>query len=176
MHRSLLLGCGSARDKRVNITGREGWGALETLDHYAGHNPDVVWDMDVLPLPFDQDRFDEIHAYECLEHIGRQGDWKFFFAQFTDFWRILKPGGVLCATVPSPHSPWAWGDPSHTRILPPECLIFLSQPQYTAQVGKTAMSDFRGVFRADFDILVSEIQGDSHVFALQAVKPSRITR
>lgn len=168
----LLLGCGGSRAKKLVYGGRSEWAALTTLDHCERHDPDVVWDMECLPLPFGDDTFAEIHAYECLEHCGRQGDYKFFFAQFSDFWRMLEPGGVLLATVPAPHSAWAWGDPSHTRVLPPECLVFLSQPQY-AQVGATAMSDFRDIYRADFDIEASWIEGESHCFVLKAVKPAR---
>jgi len=169
----LLLGCGSSREKRFTLNGgRPEWVALTTLDHNIDHKPDVVHDMESLPLPFGDDSFGEIHAYECLEHVGKQGDWRFFFAQWSDFWRILKPGGLFFATCPAANSPWAWGDPSHTRVIGPECLIFLSQPSYD-QVGKTAMSDFRFVYKADFDLLHTNTEGGQFVFVLQAVKPSR---
>lgn len=174
MSRELLIGCGSSRIKQLVYGGRSEWGGLTTLDHNDHHKPDVVHDMESLPLPFDDDSFDEIHAYECLEHVGRQGDWRFFFAQWSDFWRLLKPDGIFLATCPAPSSPWAWGDPSHTRIIGPECLVFLTQPNY-AQVGKTPMSDFRFCYRADFDLLHSRINGDRFEFALRAVKPSRVT-
>jgi SAM-dependent methyltransferase len=171
--RELLIGCGSSRIKQLVYGGRSEWGALCTLDHNADHKPDVVWDLNEVPLPFDGDFFDEVHAYECLEHVGAQGDWRFFFAQWSDFWRILKPGGMFIGTCPAANSPWAWGDPSHTRIISPESLIFLSQPNYD-QVGQTPMSDFRFVYKADFDIVHSHINGHRFEFVLQAVKPSRI--
>lgn len=169
----LLLGCGSNHTKRLCYGGRSEWAALTTLDHNADHKPDVVWDMESLPLPFPDDHFDELHCYECLEHQGGQGDWRFFFAQWADFWRMLKPGGLFFATCPAADSPWAWGDPSHTRIIGPECLIFLHQPAY-AQVGVSPMSDFRHVYRADFDIIHQQTVGHSFEFVLKAVKPSRV--
>lgn len=169
----LLLGCGASRVKKLSYGGRADWSALATLDINPDHEPDIVRDMADFPLPFLDDTFDEIHAYECLEHVGSQGDYKFFFGQFSDFWRILKADGLFFATVPAPHSPWAWGDPSHTRIIPPESLVFLSQPNY-AQVGETPMSDFRFMYRADFDLVHSQTAGDHHEFVLRAVKPSRV--
>jgi SAM-dependent methyltransferase len=176
----LLIGCGSARDRRISIRGRTGWTELVTLDHNPDHKPDVVHDLEVLPYPFADDTFDEIHAYEVLEHIGRQGDWKAFFAQFSEFWRILKPAGALAATCPSYRSIWAWGDPSHTRVLTSGTLVFLSQDQYCQQVGKTTMSDFRFCYRADFEIardqqkrpLMLENE-DQFEFVIVAIKPSR---
>ncbi len=170
----LLLGCGSSRTKKLCYGGRAEWSSLTTLDHNADHGPDVVHDMEALPLPFDADSFAEIHAYECLEHVGRQGDWRFFFDQWADFWRILKHDGLFFGTCPAASSPWAWGDPSHTRIIGPECLIFLHQPAY-AQVGQTPMSDFRFHYRADFDLIHSQTDGHHFEFVLRAVKPSRIT-
>lgn len=168
----LLVGCGSSRAKKMHMGGRADWSALTTLDNNADHAPDVVHDMADFPLPFDDNQFDEIHAYECLEHMGAQGDWRFFFGQWSDFWRILKPGGVFLGTVPLPTSVWAFGDPSHTRILPKESFTFLHQPAY-AQVGITAMSDFRFCYKADFDII--HMVETEHVleFGLQAVKPYR---
>lgn len=169
----LLLGAGSSRVKKLVYGGRADWSALTTLDYNADHHPDVVFDLNTTRLPFDDDSFDEIHAYEVLEHLGTQGDWRFFFGQWADFWRVLRPGGVFMGTVPLPGSVWAWGDPSHTRVIPKESFIFLSQPEY-AQVGKTAMSDFRFFYKADFDIFHLHENGDILEFGLRAVKPSRV--
>src|SRR5207253_648488 len=102
------------------------------------------------PLPFENESFDEIHAYEVLEHLGGQGNWRFFFAEFTEYHRILAPHGSLYAAVPAWNSFWAWGDPSHKRIINEGTLSFLSQEEYAKQVGKTAMSDFRFCYRVDF--------------------------
>lgn len=169
----LLLGCGSNRDKKLVWRGRSAWTGLVTLDNEIRHNPDVLHDMANLPLPFADDSVDEIHAYECLEHVGRQGDAVFFFAQFSDFWRILKPGGAVVGTVPRADSVWAWGDPSHTRIIAPESFTFLHQPAYE-QVGRTSMSDFRSIYKADFNLVYMEKTEHNVCFALEAVKPSRI--
>jgi len=171
--RELLIGCGSNRAKKLQRGGRAEWSALTTLDHNSDHNPDVVFDLESGPLPFDDDSFDEIHAYEVLEHTGAQGDYRFFFSQWSDFWRVLKPGGAFMGTVPLPSSVWAWGDPSHRRIVARESLIFLNQPTYDAQVGKTPMSDFRNIYKADFDIAWMEETDHSLMFILEAVKPSR---
>lgn len=172
----LLLGCGSNRIKKMARPGRESWTDLVALDINSDHNPDVVHDISVLPLPFGDNTFDEIHAYEVMEHVGRQGDWEFFFEQWSDIWRILKPDGVFFGTSPSWSSPWAWGDPGHTRIIGPQCLVFLDQDEYTKQVGKSPMTDYRFCYKADFEIVHSQDLGDvgTYAYGLRAVKPARI--
>lgn len=167
----LLLGCGASRAKKFCVEGRADWSGLTTLDVSPACKPDHVHDMAVLPLPFADNSFDEIHAYECLEHVGAQGDWRFFFAQWEDFWRILKPDGYFFGTVPLPASPWAWGDPGHTRVLPKECFTFLSQAEYVRQVGVTPMADYRPVWRGDFELVHLREAGDNLEFALRAIKP-----
>ena len=103
-------------------------------------------------------------------YTGAQGDYKFFFAQFSEFWRILKPNGHLLATCPSRHSPWALGDPSHTRVLQKEMLMFLSQRQYEEQVGITSMSDFRNIYKADFEPEALTEDEEKFIFILKAIK------
>jgi hypothetical protein len=175
-YRELLIGCGNSRVKKLKRARYPAWQNLTTIDIDPNAKPDLLWNLTDLPLPFEENTFNEIHAYEVLEHTGRQGDYVFFFAQFTDFWRILKPGGLLFATAPLPNSVWAWGDPSHSRILSKESLTFLDQQEYINQVGITPMSDFRYLYQADF--VLALLREDATLgrweFTLQAVKPSRI--
>ena len=170
MKKELLIGCGSTRDKRLTIDGTTEFNNLTTLDYNASHKPDHIWDLNTGVLPFNDNTFDEIHAYEVLEHTGTQGDYKFFFKQFADFWRVLKPNGFFFATCPSRHSPWALGDPSHTRILQKEMLAFLSQEEYKVQVGVTSMSDFRQIYKADFVPVFVHEDEESFRFILKAIK------
>jgi SAM-dependent methyltransferase len=174
----LLIGCGNHREKVIKSAAAPGWTDLTTLDNDPNCGADIEHDLMRLPLPFAANRFDEIHAYHTLEHTGAQGDYRWFFAQWEEFWRILKPGGLFCGVVPSPGSPWVFGDPGHTRFIPPEQLTYLNQPEYTKQVGVTAFADYRRVYRADFDVLHHEIQNDGggqFFFVLSAVKPSRVS-
>lgn len=171
----LLAGAGRDHTKKLSWDGLpDSWTELVTLDINPDHKPDVVHDLTVLPLPFADDTFDEIHAYEVLEHTGQQGDWRFFFAQFSEFWRIMKPGGVLFGTSPAWCSAWAWGDPGHTRVISAECLTFLIQPQYEKQIGRTPMTDYRFIYQADFEALHLHTGANRIEFVLRAMKPSRI--
>lgn len=170
MRKELLIGCGPRRDKVLT------WDEvppvfqnLTTLDMFPDHKPDVVHNLDVLPYPFADEEFDEIHAYEVLEHCGRQGDFRFFFDQFSEFYRILKPGGYFAASVPLWDQQWAWADPGHTRIIAPYSLMFLEQEFYETQVGKSAASDYRSVYKANFRTLSTMEKGPQLFFVLQKV-------
>ncbi len=178
--RELLVGCGNRRDKLLFRPGERDWEDLTTLDIDPNSRPDVEHDLERLPLPFAAESFDEIHAYHTLEHTGRMGDYRFFFAQWEDFWRLLVPDGLFCGVVPAVSSAWLFADPGHTRIIVPETFTFLDQTEYTKQVGTTALADYRRLYRADFTPVFKEERigddGDHQFyFILQAIKPSRIS-
>jgi predicted SAM-dependent methyltransferase len=165
--KELLLGCGSRTTKDLYVSGRSAFENVTRLDYNSDHKPDVVHDLRVHPLPFADESFDEIHAYDVLEHLAQQGDYEFFFKEFTEYHRILKPGGFFMASCPSWNSPWAFGDPSHTRIVSRETLVFLDQDQYTAQVGKTKMSDFRNIYKVSFKTVHAEDKDGTFYFILR---------
>lgn len=158
----LLLGAGSRRDKLLHRPGEEEWTDLVTCDIVAAHRPDVICDLDRTPWPFADGMFSEVHAYEVLEHLGRQGDWRAFFDTFAEIWRILEPDGFLAATCPSWRSMWAWGDPSHTRVITTGTLAFLNAGEYQRQVGCSPMSDYRSYWRHSF-APVHVLEDEDHI-------------
>lgn len=163
--RELLLGCGYRRDKIIAPTGHEAWAGLVTVDINPSCGADLVADLGQLPYPFPDHHFDEIHAYEVMEHIGQQGDWRWFFAQFTELYRIAKPDGVLCMTFPHWTSPWAWGDPGHTRILSIEALGFLDRSFYD-QVGASPATDYRPWYGGDWRIAWQHLEANTRTQAV----------
>lgn len=176
----ILLGCGHDRSKKIFVKGREAWTGLVTVDMNPAVKPDVVHDLTRLPLPFKTGVADEIHLYDVLEHTRQQGDWRGFFAEFAEFWRILKPGGRLFAICPRWDRKFAWGDPGHTRVIQPETLTFLSQRIYAEQLDgaeRTNRTDYRFAWKGDFDLEgLVEPNEVTFGFVLQAIKPSRVAK
>lgn len=115
------------------------------------------------------DTFDEVHAYEVLEHLGHLGEVEEFFSSFRNIWRVLKPNGYLCASVPSIHSAWAFGDPGHRRVITGGALDFLAR---THPIDPPS-SDYREWLDFDFDTVWRYDDGANLYFVLRALKPPR---
>lgn len=172
-YRELILGSGHRGKNITKLWFPEGlreWQDVTTLDVNQDCQPDVVHDLNEIPYPFEDNSFDEIFASEVLEHLGRQGDHVAFFAQFSEIHRIMKPDAYLVASVPRDDKLWAWGDPSHCRVINEGSITFLSQQQYIDQCGRTAMSDYRGIYKADFVPVVTHKDEFTFYFVLQAKK------
>lgn len=170
-YRELLIGCGHRRQKIVRTPAGPDWLSLTTLDFNPDVKPDIVHDLRVRPLPFEPNSFDEIHAYEVLEHFGSQGDFLELFADFSEYWRLLKPNGFFCGTVPAEGTKSQWGDPGHCRTINEMTLAFLSQKAY-AEVGKSPMTDYRWIYKVDFEPVFVQVQQESLCFVLRAIKPA----
>ena len=114
---------------------------------------DVIWNLNEHPLPFSDGEFSEIRAFHVLEHFGKQGDFKFFFEEWNEYYRILEDGGIFHGIVPQWNGIWAFGDPGHVRVLPSAILTYLIQGEYDIQVGVTGMTDYRKWYSGNFEIL-----------------------
>lgn len=95
----LNLGCGKTR-----IPGSIGIDSIK-IEKYV----DIVHNLDILPYPFKNNSVDEIHCYHVLEHLHNPLD------KIKEFYRILKPNGILNIRVPHFSSMGAFSDITHIR-------------------------------------------------------------
>lgn len=174
MKQVLVLGAGNQRYKRMSPQGafdsEPRNEVITTIDIDPLSKPDVLHDLGNVPWPLHDNSYDEIHAYEILEHFGEQGDLYAFFTHFGELWRVLRSGGILFASVPRFDSVWAYGDPGHTRVISHASLAFLCRKNYEAQVGRTAMADYRRLLVGDWQVLLSKYYGDNYLFAMRTLK------
>ena len=77
-----------------------------TLDIDPQHKPDVIHDLHVVPLPFEDDQFKEITCHHVLEHLND------LYAVMGELHRICRSDGTLYIEVPH-HSSWCANTPDH---------------------------------------------------------------
>ena len=178
--KELLIGSGYRRFRIMDEMGirnlstmkNDGeWNNLTTLDIDPNCKPDVIHDLNMFPYPFEDNTFDEIHAYDMMQHIGRQGDIHTFFKQFSELQRILKPNGYVFIGCPKINSIWVWSDPGHCRYIGPNTLQFLSQDYYERErVNKTPATDYRYIWKGDFKIIYIKEMGELEYVSLKSIK------
>jgi SAM-dependent methyltransferase len=95
--RSLSVGCGN----------RPAEPGLVRLDISAAVAPDVVWDLDRFPYPFDDSSFADIECLDVIEHVAD------IPRVMEEFHRILRPAGLLRVTTPHFSCANSFVDPTH---------------------------------------------------------------
>jgi SAM-dependent methyltransferase len=144
----LNLGCG--QNKRYGFI---------NIDKYATFAPDLLWDLEKTPYPFDADSVTYIAATHVLEHLGRDTD--IFLSIMKELHRILVPGGKIDIKVPHFRGDGYWGDPTHVRPVTPVILGLFSKRncRMFAERGwpNTPLADYLDI---DFDL-------ESTTYALQ---------
>lgn len=164
---SLLIGCGNSRIKKVHFEGNSEWaGKLVTADMNPNCDPDYLLDLDISwwkkSLPWNDDTFDEIGAYDCLEHWGKQGDWRGWFDEMAEYHRILKPGGTMGILVPVGGD--ALADPGHVRFFHANWFYMLAQDFYAKAIAMDMpVTDYRWYWKKNFEILALENHDNHHI-------------
>jgi hypothetical protein len=112
--RKLNLGCGQNKmPGYINV------------DKYAAVEPDVLWDLEVTPWPFETNSVDEIVMRHCLEHMGSTTE--IFFGIIKELYRVSCHGGKTLVAIPHPRSDGFAGDPTHVRPLLPQVFSLFSR-------------------------------------------------
>jgi SAM-dependent methyltransferase len=143
----LDLGCGQYPKNPF------GYERIFGIDIRAGLTADGVEqisaaNLSAQPIPFPDNSFDAISAYDFLEHVPRvvinsQGNTVFPFIQLmNEIWRVLRPDGLFYAQTPAYPSAKAFQDPTHVNIITDKTHTYFTEPKL---LGK--MYGFQGTFK-----------------------------
>jgi len=94
----LNIGCGDKPMKKAI-----------NLDWIKIPGVDIVHNIEKTPWPFKKDEFDEIYAYNVLEHVNN------FIEIMEEIHRILKPNGRVIISGPYYMHKDTFTDPTHKR-------------------------------------------------------------
>jgi len=122
------------------------------VDRFAEAEPDVVWDLEVLPWPWEDNSVDAILFNHCLEHMGQ--DSRVFLSMMQEIYRICKDGAEIQINVPHPRCDDFIGDPTHVRIISPQVLTLFDREKNDEwqRQGGIACSPLAHYLHVDFRI------------------------
>jgi SAM-dependent methyltransferase len=133
----LDIGCGTKK--------KEGFVGIDKLKF---DGVDIVRDVGVEPLPYEDNTVDEVHSSHFIEHLSATERIHFI----NELYRVMKPGAKATIIVPHFASGRAYGDPTHQ--WPPIgefWFYYLKQDWRTANAPHTDIQHWAQGYRCDFD-------------------------
>jgi len=113
---TLDMGCGDSPRNPFNAIQSYGLDIREDLAKNIRYA-----DLTVEPLPFSENMFDFITAYDFLEHVPRViylPERRFPFIELmNEIYRTLKPGGIFLSRTPFYPISSAFTDPTHVNVI-----------------------------------------------------------
>ena len=130
----LDLGCGAVprnpyrRDQLIGVD-------IAPRGSEQGHEI-VQANLSLQAIPFEDERFDSVSAFDFFEHVprvlptpdGRATRFP-FIELMNEISRVLKPGGMLYALTPCYPSSEAFQDPTHVNIITDRSHVYFAGPQ-----------------------------------------------
>lgn len=149
MHRKHLdLGCGARPKNPYQYEELYGVDIRAGIDGIDGARVACA-NLSVSPIPFPENHFDSVSAYDFFEHVPRvaldyaERSSRFPFIELmNEIWRVLKDGGLLYAVTPAFPKEKALRDPTHVNIITHKTYRYFTEPDLMAR-----MYGFHGSFR-----------------------------
>jgi SAM-dependent methyltransferase len=95
----------------------------------------AIANLIVSPIPFEENSFDSVSAFDFLEHVPRIGvDYANGITRFpfidlmNEIWRVLKPDGMLYAVTPAYPDEKAFRDPTHVNVITKKTHRYFTEP------------------------------------------------
>jgi SAM-dependent methyltransferase len=92
--KALDIGGGTIQASHYRFLRITKWFRLTTLDISPAAKPDIVIDLEKEGIPFKDNVFDFVLAFNIVEHLSRREE------VLREVYRVLKPGGELIGIIP----------------------------------------------------------------------------
>jgi len=113
--------------------------------------PDVLWDLEVTPWPWEDNSVDEVVMEHVLEHLGQSP--AVFFAIIRELYRVCRSEATIRIVTPHPRHDSFLNDPTHVRPVTPEMLgLFSKRLNRQWAAGNYANSTLALYLDVDFEI------------------------
>lgn len=155
-----------------------GWNKLEgfvNVDQHASTGADMLWDLEELPWPWEDNSVEEIRLIHVLEHLGQAA--KQYLAIIKEIYRICKNDARVVIEVPHPlHSDFL-GDPTHCRSVTVEGLhLFnLEYAEYLIE-NKWAGTPLAKYIEVDFNVIENLEYREADTNKIRASKITLVAR
>ena len=73
---------------------------------------DIVWDLNELPWPWQDNDFDKVISWAVFEHLDIT-----LLTAMNECWRILRPNGIAKVKLPYWKSEMSYNDPTHRYVV-----------------------------------------------------------
>lgn len=130
----LDIGCG---EKARNPYGRDKLYGLDIAENIGAEPVDVysTANLAVEKMPFEDNFFDSVSAYDFLEHVPRvvflpgRNMMRFSFVEvMNEIWRVLKNNGLFYASTPCYPCQEAFVDPTHVNYITKNTHLYFVNP------------------------------------------------
>ena len=140
----LNLGCGNNKcDGFLNV------------DKFG--EPDIKWDLEKFPWPWEDNSVDEIRIIHVLEHLGK--DTATYFNIFKEIYRISVDKALLYIVVPHFRHDFFFNDPTHIRVVTPESLQLFSKTfNYECEKNRFSNSPLGLYLNIDIELIGTNIK------------------
>jgi SAM-dependent methyltransferase len=92
-------------------SGKEYDATAVNVDITPDTRPDIVHDLDVIPWPFDDNRFERVRAIDVLEHLDDA------LAAMDEIHRVCRSGAIVEIALPHFSAANAYSDLTHRRAF-----------------------------------------------------------
>ncbi len=114
--------------------------------------PDLVWNLETTPWPFDEDSVSLIWAEHSLEHLGQST--QTWLAMIREMYRVCCNDARIYITAPHPNHDTFIIDPTHVRIVTAEGFRMFDQKHNLKSMGSFDRETKLGLQnRVDFQLL-----------------------
>lgn len=157
----LDLGCGAIPRNPFNANAVVG---LDIINRTSSESNVlfVTANLAIENIPFMDNHFDSVSAYDFLEHIPRlvstdRNTDLAFVRLMSEVYRVLKPGGQFYATTPCYPMESAFVDPTHVNFISKNTHKYFTAPYLWARMyGFTGDFEVIRVQRVNFDLEVNK--------------------